>query len=142
MNIKAIPDEDIMKMKKLIWDTFLKFISPDLSDEGIKKFNEIISNNEFISSLQKFGYYENDDLQGIIAMNKNHISLFFVRGDCSGKGIGRMLWNYVKDNSKDTFFTVKSSVYALAIYHKLGFYDTDIQKEKDGIIYTSMEFKK
>lgn len=142
MDIKVIPDCDIIKMKKLVWESFLKYIAPDLSYEGIESFNKIISNSEFISSLQKFGYYENDDLQGIIAMNKNHISLFFVRGDCSGKGIGRKLWDYVKEHSENRVFTVKSSPYAISIYHKLGFYDTDIQREKDGIVYTAMEFKK
>lgn len=142
MSIKSIPNGDIIKMKKLVWDSFFKFIAPDLSDEGIESFNKIISNSEFINSLDKYGYYEDEDLQGIIAMNNNHISLFFVREDCSCKGIGRKLWDYVKQNSKYYVFTVKSSPYAIPIYHKLGFYDTDIQREKNGIIYTAMEFKK
>ena len=43
-----------------------------------------------------------------------------------------------------TFFaiTVNSSPYAVPVYHKLGFVDTDVEQISDGMRYTPMKYER
>ena len=56
------------------------------------------------------------------------------------KGIGKQLWEYLKENSSNGEFTVNSSPFAVPIYHKLGFVDTNTEQLTDGIRYTPMKY--
>lgn len=128
----------------LIWDTFLQFEAPEYSEQGVKTFQNFIESQETMQSLEMFGAYENQELKGVIATNNNkkHICCFFVRAQFQRQGIGKKLWEYIKENSPHAVITVNSSPYAVPIYHKLGFVDTDIEQLRDGIRYTPMKFEK
>lgn len=97
-----------------------------------------------MQSLELFGAYENHELKGVIATNNNkkHICCFFVSAQFHRQVIGRKLWEYIKENSPHTTITVNSSPYAVPIYHKLGFVDTDLEQLSDGMRYTPMRFEK
>ena len=56
------------------------------------------------------------------------------------KGIGKQLWEYLKENSSNDEFTVNSSPFAVPVYHKLGFVDTNTEQLTDGIRYTPMKY--
>lgn len=58
------------------------------------------------------------------------------------QGIGRKLWNFLRENSSSKTITVNSSPYAVPVYHKLGFIDTDTEQLSDGIRYIPMKFEK
>lgn len=75
--------------------------------------------------LYILGAYKDDNLVGIIATrNKgSHIALFFVNGKYHRQGIGRKLFNAMLENNHYSKITVNSSLYAVDVYHKLGFYD-------------------
>ena len=45
-------------------------------------------------------------------------------------------------NSEADRITVNSSPYAVPVYHKLGFSDTDTEQLADGMRYTLMKFEK
>ncbi|HIX64389.1 MAG TPA: GNAT family N-acetyltransferase, partial [Candidatus Mediterraneibacter colneyensis] len=79
---------------------------------------------------------------GVIATNENrkHICCFFVKAKYHRQGIGRKLWEYVLNHSERNVFTVNSSPYAVPVYHKLGFSDTDTEQLADGMRYTPMKF--
>ena len=83
-------------------------------------------------------------MKGIIATNNNrkHICCFFVKAQYHRQGIGKSLWEYLLNNSENEEFTVNSSPYAVPVYHKLGFVDTDSEQLTDGIRYTPMKFKR
>ena len=85
--------------------------------------------------------YDKNKLIGVIATrnNGNHIALFFVDGEYHKKGIGKCLFQKVLENATSNEITVNSSVYAVEVYHKLGFVDTDKEQIEDGIIYTPMK---
>lgn len=144
MQIKKIDVSQIDTAIKLIWDTFLQFEAPDYSEQGVKTFQDFIENKEILQSLELFGAYENQELKGVIATNDNkkHICCFFVSAQFHRQGIGKKLWEYIKENSPHTTITVHSSPYAVPIYHKLGFVDTDLEQLSDGIRYTPMKFEK
>lgn len=57
------------------------------------------------------------------------------------QGIGRKLWDFLRENSPSNIITVNSSPYAVPIYHKLGFVDTDTEQLSDGMRYTPMKYE-
>ena len=144
MQIKKIDASQIDTAISLIWNTFLQFEAPDYSEQGVKTFQDFIENAEILQSLELFGAYEHQTLTGVIATNNNrkHICCFFVSAQFQRQGIGKKLWEYIKEHSPHTTITVNSSPYAVPIYHKLGFVDTDFEQLRDGIRYTPMKFEK
>lgn len=141
---------EIVKLKKdqyneaieLAWNVFQEYEAPDYSKEGIESFYKSIHSDEYIEQLEIFAAFENEKLIGIIATrnNGNHIALFFVKGEEQNKGIGRELFQRICLENLSGKITVNSSPYAVEIYHRLGFINTDNEKITDGIRYTPMEF--
>ena len=105
---------------------------------------DFIENKEIISTLEFWGAYDNRELKGVIATNKNrrHICCFFVKARYHRQGIGRKLWEYLLANSSSEVITVNSSPYAVPVYRKLGFVDTDAEQLSDGMRYTPMKYKR
>mgnify|MGYP005805813377 FL=1 len=142
MDIKKIDEAQIADAIDLIWTTFLQFEAPDYSEEGIQSFKDFIENKDIISSLEFWGAYDSQILKGVIATNENrkHICCFFVKAEYHRQGIGRKLWEYLLENSKSEVITVNSSPYAVPIYHRLGFVDTETEQLSDGMRYTPMKY--
>lgn len=96
-------------------------------------------------SYHLFVAYVGTKLVGMITLrDASHISLLFVDEKYHRQGIGRALVRYVNDflvsGSRALRMTVNASPYGVEFYHKLGFRDVRPQEQKDGIIYTPMEF--
>lgn len=144
MEIKKVDDLQIGQALELIWETFLQFEAPDYSAEGVQSFRAFIENKEIVQTLEFWGAYDDGELKGVIAANENrkHICCFFVKAEYHRQGIGKKLWEFLLDNSQNEIITVNSSPYAVPVYHKLGFADTDTEQLTDGIRYTPMKFEK
>jgi len=144
MDIRAFQIEEHKEAIDLIWNTFLEFEAPDYSETGVETFRAFISNNELLKTLEFFGAFEDGILKGIIATRneRKHICCFFVGAKYHRQGIGRKLWEHVKMNSYFSEITVNSSPFAVEIYHRLGFENTDVEQVTDGMRYTPMRFEK
>ena len=144
MEIKKIDQAQMDNAIDLIWTTFLQFEAPDYSDEGIQSFKDFIENKEIINTLEFWGAYDNQKLKGVIATyeNRKHICCFFVEAQYQRQGIGRKLWEYLLENSQKEVITVNSSPYAVPVYHKLGFVDTNTEQLSDGMRYTPMKYQR
>lgn len=144
MQIKRIADDQIFSAIDLIWTTFMQFEAPDYSEEGIQSFRDFIEKKEIANTLEFWGAYDDDELKGVIATReeRKHICCFFVKAQYQRQGIGRKLWEYLLENNPNEIITVNSSPYAVPIYHKLGFVDTDTEQLSDGIRYTPMRFER
>lgn len=142
MEIRQLEPFEIDEAITLIWEVFLQFEAPDYSDEGIQSFKDFIENDEILKTLEFFGAYEQDELKGVIATSENrkHICCFFVKAKYHRQGIGRTLWEYVLNHSERNVLTVNSSPYAVPVYRKLGFVETDTEQLADGMRYTPMKF--
>ena len=142
MLIRTISAKEMDRALQIIWETFLQFEAPDFSQQGIDSFHDYISNKEIVESLEFFGAFYHNELRGVIATNDNgkHICCFFISADYQKRGIGRQLWEYLKENSGHAEFTVNSSPFAVPVYHRLGFADTDTEQIANGIRYTPMKF--
>ncbi len=134
----------------LAWRTFLQFEAEDYPQEGVENFERFVTDSTIhrmfiIGSYHLFVAYAGTTLVGMITLREtSHISLLFVDAKYHRQGIGRALVQYVRSflasGSRATHLTVNASPYGVEFYHKLGFRDVRPQEQKDGIIYTPMEF--
>lgn len=134
----------------LVWKTFLRFESPDYSEEGIQSFQDFITDaglyRMFLTgSYEMIVAVENEKIIGVISVrNISHISLLFVDEAFHKRGVARSLMRYLCDylasEAGAEKVTVNSSPYAVGFYHKMGFRDTASELQQSGIRYTPMEF--
>jgi predicted GNAT family N-acyltransferase len=121
----------------------------DYCDEGNKFFNDwiqpakiaerqIIQTNIWIA-------FKDSILVGMIEIRDNKfISLLFVDKIYQGQGIAKGLFNeslkeIIKREPDLKKFYVHASPYSIPIYKKMGFVETDIMCEENGIKYLPME---
>ena len=141
---------EIDEALSLVWEVFLEFEAPKYSDEGIRTFeNTIIKNEEFKKRIYSgdqimFGAFHRNRLIGIVSISLgNHISLLFVHKDYHRKGVGTSLFEHLLIDLKNRDvkkITVHSSRYGIPFYHKMGFKDLDVERIKNGIPHTPMEY--
>jgi len=130
----------------LIRDVFMEFEAPDYSEEGIAEFLDFLEPMSITIMLDDGEMriwtceYENRII-GAIAAGKEHINLLFVDGKFHRKGIARKLLEIIIENYKPSEITVNSSPYAIEAYKKLGFVETDPEREENGIRFTPMKLE-
>ena len=148
--IKELGKAEVKQALDLVNQVFSEFVAVDYSERGSKTFNDYlkVKYEEVINDVQAghkriWGYYQNDEIIGVIATRDiSHIALMFVDKKHHRQGIAKQLYDTVlsimKQSADITQVTVNSSPYAVTIYERLGFVKTDVQQEKDGIIYVPM----
>lgn len=143
LSVRALDPVEIIDALPLIWEVFNSYEAPDYSQEGIDEFYNSIHNPDYLSTLRAFGAFENRKIVGVIATRNagTHIALFFVLGEYQRKGIGKSLFQMVLKGCPSQKITVNSSPYAIPVYHKLGFYDTDREQSVNGLRFIPMEHK-
>lgn len=134
----------------LAWRTFLRFEADVYSPEGVRNFENFITDSTLyrmfvVGSYQLFVALDGKKIVGMLTLRGGtHISLLFVDEEYHRQGIGRALMqylsNYLLTEMQIFRVTVNSSPYGVGFYHRLGFRDLRPQEKKDGIIYTPMEF--
>lgn len=134
----------------LAWKTFMKYEADDYTPEGVKSFLDFITDSRLhrmflIGSYEMIVAMKKKDMIGMITLRgRNHISLLFVDEKYHRKGVGRSLMQYlcrqVLIEEGAPKITVNAAPYGLEFYHKLGFRDTGMEMQQDGIRYTPMEF--
>ena len=140
MVIRKINKDEMKEALNLVWAVFLEFEAPDYSEEGIKEFKKAIDDSNWVNARDFYGAFDEDNkILGVITTRDfTHIALFFVDGKYHRQGIGKKLYEKVKDLNKDNFFTVNSSPYAHEIYKKIGFIDTDKEQCIKGLRFFPM----
>ena len=141
--IKELNKNKLNDALSLVWKVFNEYEAPDYSKEGIEEFHKCINDTSYLATLRVFGAFEGDNLLGVIATRNQwtHIALFFVDGKYHRQGIGKKLFKTVLDNNTSNKITVNSSPYAIPVYHKLGFCDTNKEQVINGLRFTPMELK-
>lgn len=143
--IKKVEPEKRDDAVGLIFAVFMEFEAPNYSSEGVETFKKTaVYNEDFLDTLEMYGAYTGDRLIGVIATRNsgNHIALFFVDGNYHRLGVGKKLFQVVVENSTAKEITVNSSPYAVEVYHRLGFVDTNHEQNVQGIKFTPMKFTK
>ena len=138
---------EIKEALQLAEDVFMQFEAPYFSERGVKSFTDFLWGKNVKKMLAEgsfvvWGCYIEKRLAGMMALRENsHISLAFVHGDFHRQGIGRMLYaeasRYAAAKNVKKI-TVNASDYGIPFYRAMGFKETDMQLEADGIFYTPM----
>lgn len=144
ISIRELKQEETDIALSLTWRVFQEYEAPDYTKDGVEEFYKSIHDKDYLSNLCLFGAFVQNELVGVIATRSEgtHIALFFVDGKYHRQGIGKQLFQTVLSRCPADTMTVNSSRYAVPIYHKLGFKDTNIEQVVNGIKFTPMEFKK
>ena len=134
----------------LAWKTFLRFEADVYTPEGVRNFQNFITDSTLyrmfvMGTYQLFVALDGNQIVGMITLrDSTHISLLFVDAAYHRQGIGRALIKHLTDylltEAGANRVTVNSSPYGLGFYHKMGFRDVRPEESRDGIIYTPMEF--
>lgn len=142
-NIRKLESIETKTALNMVYKVFMEYEASDYSEEGIKEFYKSIHDENYLSKLCLYGAFDSEQLIGVIATRSEgmHIALFFVEGKYQGKGIGKKLFQTVVSECKHNRLTVNSSPYAVPIYHKLNFKDTDTEQVVNGLRFTPMEYK-
>lgn len=147
--IKMLSEKnEINEALQLAEDVFMQYEAPQFPKTGIESFISFLWGKEVRKMLAKgsfviWGCFSGDVLAGMIALrNACHISLAFVRGDFHRQGIGRMLYaeaaKYASARGIEVL-TVNASDHGIPFYRAMGFKETDMQQETDGVVYTPMK---
>jgi len=136
----------------LINEVFDEFVGKDYADKGKETFKDFINPKNALerynskNSVCYVARYKSEIIGILEIRSNNHISLFFVKSEFHGKGIGKKLWKHFldkikKENIEVDKVTVNSSIFAENIYARLGFVKTHELQESDGIKFIKMECK-
>lgn len=128
----------------LVWSVFMQYEAPDYPVHGIEAFKSAITDRAYLSTLEMWGAYSDNNLVGVIAVRNSgsHLALFFVDGAHHQKGIGRALFETVLQNSSADKITVNSSNYAIDIYRRLGFVPLGPEQRVNGLRFIPMIYTK
>ena len=126
----------------LMWKVFLQFEAPEYSAEGIASFRASLEDEERIRSMTFYGAFDGKKLVGVLCMRApQHIAGFFVDAAYHRRGIGRTLFETMRQDYDWQVFTVHSSPYAVGFYRRLGFVPTQGEQITNGLRYTPMRFE-
>lgn len=146
--IRFVSSDEWEEAMELAWKTFLEFEGDVYPPEGVRSFEDFITDSALkkmfiMGAYQVMAAYDGRKMVGMISLrNETHISLLFVDRYYHRRGIGRALIlklsEYVKEEIGKSRITVNASPYGVEFYHRLGFQDVGPQKQQDGIIFTPM----
>lgn len=168
MNIRMLQESELLPALHLVWEVFAEEIAPLYTPEGVFEFQKFIKYENIFPMYQRrelifFGSYDDSTrLSGVIAVKapterheipgegtygqepikEAHISLFFVRKDMQGQGIGRALYqtvyNYAAQNLRANRLTVNAAPTSVPQYIHFGMQQTAEAKLVNGIHYVPM----
>ena len=140
--VRRLRPEEIPDALALIWNVFLQFEAPEYSEEGIATFRASLEDRERIRRLAFYSAFEGKRLVGVLCMRApQHIAGFFVDAAYHRRGIGKGLFEAMRQDYDRQVFTVHSSPYAVGFYRRLGFVPTQGEQVTDGLRYTPMRFE-
>lgn len=143
IEIRKIEPEERENALNLVLDVFMKFEAPEYPEEGVHNFQSFVRDKETTTKLDMYGAFMDSDIIGVLAMREQgtHISLFFVDEKYHRQGIGRALFEYMLKRTNPKQITVHAAPYAVEVYRRLGFVETDAERIEDGIRYTPMRLQ-
>lgn len=110
-------------------------------------FSDTIQPSSFTSRILNPKYLnlvfeEKGLIEGYISIkNASHLYHLFVAEDMQGQGIATQLWQRAMSYYPESqHYTLRSSLFAVPFYLKLGFYKTGSIGVKEGIGFQAMEF--
>lgn len=144
MNIRVAVKNDVGKISDLV-ASLSHFYLKDREAKLPEWFGKTLTEGEFSKRITGDEYANfvceiEGEIAGYIAMKGNsHLFHLFVAEKHQGRGLSRKLWEFAINECVSDVYTLRSSLYAVPIYKKLGFIESDPAGEKDGIGFQPMK---
>ena len=139
--VRRLTKDEIPAASALCWRVFLEFEAPVYPPEGVAAFRASLDDRERIRQMSFYGAFDGDILVGVLAMRApQHIGGFFVESSYHRRGIGRRLFEAMRQDYARQVFTVNASPCGVEVYRHLGFVPTDSEQLVDGLRFTPMQF--
>ncbi|MFZ5442093.1 MAG: GNAT family N-acetyltransferase [Myxococcota bacterium] len=127
----------------LVLESFDAAVAPDYSAEGAALFRRVVTADYLRSLPARNGFTlverDGERLVGLCAVrDHNHLTLFFVRPDAQGRGVGRRLFDAMlarvrRASPAARDLEVQSSPVAVPVYEALGFHRCGAELDEGGI---------
>ena len=148
LEIRRIKEEELAHALKLVWEVFEEEIKPSYTEEGVQEFLGFINYNFMRELYTKgdiifWGAFEEEMIGTVAVRTDGHISLFFVKKEYQGMGIGKalfqMMFNYCVEELKVKKITVNAAPQSVMKYIHMGMRQVGPEEEKCGIRSVPME---
>lgn len=114
-----------------IWESAVKATHDFLAEEDFNYFKEVIP-RDYLPNLEVYIITGNEKAEGFASVAEGNLEMFFIHNDTRGKGYGRMLYEFMKEQTGLTRVDVnEQNLQAIGFYEKMGFRQTG-RSEKDG----------
>jgi len=148
LEIRRLKEEELTAALNLVWEVFEQEIKPSYSEEGVQEFLKFI-NPDFMKDLHRkgeiifWGAIEEELIGTVAVRTDGHISLFFVKNEYQGLGIGKalfqMMFHYCVEELKVKKITVNAAPQSVIKYIHMGMQQVGTEEEKCGICSVPME---
>ena len=146
MSIRVAVKNDVVKISNLV-ASLSHFYLKDAKDPLPLWFDKTLTKDAFLERVagaeySNFVYETDDEIIGYISIKgSSHLFHLFVDEKHQGKGISRKLWEFATNVCASEVYTLRSSLFAVPVYRKFGFIESDVAGEKDGIGFQPMELR-
>jgi len=146
VSIRVAVKNDVVKISNLV-ASLSHFYLKNPAHELPEWFEKTLTKSAFLSRVESteyanFVYEKEGEIIGYIAMKgDSHLYHLFVSENYQGKGLSRALWQFATNSCTANVYTLRSSLYAVPVYRKFGFIESDAAGEKDGIGFQPMELR-
>lgn len=146
MSIRRASQTDIEQIARLVRSLASYYLDnpnsalPSWLEETLTEeaFKTRVSSSDYLN----FVYEDGGSVVGYISVKQSgHLYHLFVSEKYQGKGISRLLWDHILKNSECKTFSARSSLYAIPIYKRFGFYESGTIETKDGVSFQPMELR-
>jgi len=144
VRIRVAVKNDVVKISTLV-ASLSHFYLKNPKHELPEWFAQTLTNSAFSKRIADSDYFNfvyeiEDEIIGYISMRGNsHLFHLFVAEHHQGKGLSRELWEFATNICVANVYTLRSSLYAIEVYKKFGFIESDTAGEKEGIGFQPME---
>ncbi|PQA96884.1 GNAT family N-acetyltransferase [Chryseobacterium shigense] len=129
-SIRLAKAEDYPRIME-IWESAVQATHHFLAEEDFMYFKKIIP-QEYLPNLEVHLITENETAEGFASVAEGNLEMLFIHNEARGKGLGRILFEFMKDKTGLTKVEVnEQNPQAIGFYEKMGFRQIG-RSEKDG----------
>jgi GNAT superfamily N-acetyltransferase len=148
MKIRLATAEDATAISQLIGSLAAKYITPQFSADGARKFLTSLQPSAIQSYLESGYRYHLAEADGVLVgvvgtRDNKHVYHLFVAESHHRQGLAKVLWRRAREDcmaaGNPGEFTVNSSRFALPFYKKLGFVEISSEQNREGVVFTPMK---